>query len=282
MTHGPLRSLLLLAPILAVAAEPALTPVLDDSFHDGGFTNGNDPLDTGWLRSRGSGGVVMAIGADPGLAGGPALVCQFDSSWGKIAAPLGAAFGLGGPGTRVRLEFRIRLRDDTPLRKLGDSPNRGLPAYVRFGLYASDSAIRQDGWGAQDGLSDGFGATLSLANTATATNATGAAVFVEQGDSQEKHDVLGGPTPEGLQNLGYAKAWNGLADTQPHRVAWTLTQTAADLATLTLELDDRPLVQAKQVDLRGRPRTFDTLVFGLNGVPGHLALDDVRVLVAPD
>ena len=32
----------------------------------------------------------------------------------------------------------------------------------------------------------------------------------------------------------------------------------------------------------GRGNFVHTLVFGLNGVPGHLVLDDVRVLMVPD
>ena len=282
MRNGFLGFLLLLAPLLPRAAGTELTPVLDDGFRDGDFTNGKDPLDTGWVRNRGGTNMVMAVESDPGLASGPALACRFDSTWSKLAAPLGASFGLRGPGTVVRLEFRLRLLDEHGQRKLGEPPNRGLSSFFRFGLYDSQGAIRQESWGNRDGLADGFGGTLSLANATTATNATGATVFFEMGDSQEKHDVLGGPIPEGLQTLASGKGWNGISDTQPHHVIWTLTQIGAQTASLALEVDGKPRVLADRVDLTNRPRAFDTLVFGLGADHGHFALDEVKVLVVPD
>jgi hypothetical protein len=107
-------------------------------------------------------------------------------------------------------------------------------------------------------------------------------LFAEDNQLAGKHGVLGGPVPEQLVSLGRSRGWPGITDDRPHRVVFLLREEPGDKALLSLAVDGKTLVEARDVPLKDRPRAFDLAAFGTGAVGFDFELDDVLVEVVPD
>lgn len=273
-----LRVLLLPGLLLAAAARPApeSTPVLKDGFDDGGFTNGADPLDASWLVTQEDLPRLEMRDGPPGA--GKVLATASARGWSKLAAPLGAPFGLRGPGTFARLSFTFRLATPEALEKARGTAGQDM---FRFGLYDAGGRISAPLWQHRDGEADGFGGCLPLSPPDNAAKPS-ANLFAEDNQAAGRHGILGGPVPEGLVSLGRSRGWPGITDDRPHRVVLLLREEPGDKAVLSLSVDGVPLVEARDVPLKDRPRAFDIAAFGTGPIGYDFELDDVLVEVVPD
>lgn len=241
--------------------------VVDDTFEDGGRSNGTDPLDITWYRANqnlnlsvvddafAGGGSTKALDIDIGnIDAFKRIVGQFDP------ITLGAA-----NGNYIELRFDIRAVSAPPNNQNG----------FRFGLYNSAGDMisadeTQTSWNPIEGNDYGYNARIP----------TGTANTPSLYDEPAGDNTLGGTTPGTTITDGGASSI-GISDTSLHQVTFRLTRTGDTSVGFTLAYDGTPVATA--TDSSGIYTAFDQVYFG-SGSSNNFdyRLDNVQIEVVPE
>ncbi len=254
------------AIVAATAPQPAeCNTVVSDGFTDGGRTDGADPLDIAWFKSRAS--TQLSIVNDPVIGSGNAFHVDIANPPSAGAHYIVGTFApvtlVGTPGDKIRASFDFRLND--PI--LADTG-----ANFRLGILSSTgTAIESDEF--STGVDDvGYGASFLTSPT----------VFPSRLKRHLSGADLGGPgegwlTTQTLMPNSMPK----FADSSvKHTATWTIERLTPSSIQVMFEMDG---FQAIAIDSEpNRIETFDELVVrGSLNVPVDFTIDNVTVEVMP-
>lgn len=166
--HAPTRFVLSLSLTICFVAKLSSAVFVDDSFSDGGITNGSDPLDTAWTKLSAN-GAVGAIAFD--TTGNASTAFRFDpgvSNWG-IAKGGNFTSSALSVGQSLVLSFNFRLANSGALAANASALRFGLGsssqsfAFV-FGVAANGGALVEYPVDVVSGTSTNLGAAGTLFN----------------------------------------------------------------------------------------------------------------------
>lgn len=255
----------LLAPLLQPFVESRADIVADDTFTDGGYTNGADALDVAWYVVNGpsSGLSVVADNGTPGIGDGNALRLSAEGSVqrgvvGVLAKPVTLE-----DGESLTLMFSFRFENTT---------NLNFSSRLRWGLYGSggtpiDAHNKGNIWYAND---EGYFASTHGASASS----TGTGIAREKG-AQDAITWGGGIAGQDYAaELSLAGGASANLSTAAHTAVMTITRTGTTLS-VTAQIDN--LAPASLTDEWPTSFYFDqiAITFGTASAPGPIRIDNV-------
>jgi hypothetical protein len=229
--------------------------LVDETFSDGGRTNGADSKDADWFTIGAPGTALAVVDDSAGIGAGNALRLSPTTTSQGLVAMLPNLVTLA-EGETLRLSFTYRFTGTT---------NLNMAARLRFGLYNS--------WGTP---------TTSDANTVVrkndegyyastnpgSTNAAGTSLGRESNGSEVT--MSGGGTTVG----GTGASVNG--GTTAHDAVLTITRSGATIV-VSASIDGQ--TAATGTDTEPVTTSFDELAitFGIGATPSPMLIDDITV-----
>lgn len=255
----------LLVPLLQASANLRAGTVVDDTFADGGFTDGADPRDVAWYAINGpaSGLSIVTDNGTPGIGGGNAL--RFNAAGtvqrgivGVLAKPVTLE-----DGEILTLTFNFRFENTT---------NLNFSSRLRWGLYGSggtpiDAHNKNNIWYAND---EGYFASTHGASA----SGTGTSIAREKG-AQDAITWGGGITGQDYAaELSLVSGGSANLSTAVHTATMTIMRTGTTLSVMA-QIDNLP--SAFLVDEWPTSFYFDqiAITFGTASAPGPIRIDNV-------
>lgn len=250
------KSALLLLVLTACSATGKAEVLVDETFTDGGRSNGTDAGDVAWFSVGGSGSVLSVVNDSAGIGTGNALQVTPSAAFQGFAGMLPELVTLQD-GETLRLSFTYRFTGTVNLNQAGR---------LRFGFYNtwgtptaadSDTVARKNDDGYYSSTNPG---STNPAGTTLAREVSGSEVTMQTGAT----------------SFGTAGASvNG--GTTAHTVVFTVTRSGGAMVVAS-SIDGQ--AAASGTDPHG-PVTpsFDEIVvtFGINSPPSPMQIDNLKV-----
>ncbi len=273
LSEGRLALVIVACLCLAPAGLQAAT-IINDSFDDGGRTDGADPLDAEWYRVWVTAPTTFSAVAGPDIAppGGldtdNALIVDSEHTQDYLVVNLPSDVTLVNPGEFIRLSFKLRL---TNMKDYRDT--------FRFGIFNSGpNKITAEQTNAN--LSDDHGYVVCMA--------TGNAADVREritrnpggsAGSGSLFRISGTPAVETLSLINPAK--HIIKDNIPHPISLTLTLSTTGSLLIRWDFNNEIAIAVEDNSASGGPHlTFNEIGFGTvvpSDPPLDYILDDVVV-----
>lgn len=265
----PMKALsLLLLPLAISQAHGAL--IVNDTFADGGRTNGADPLDVSWFKP--TTGSTLTVENDTTF-GSNALKFDPSTTLSSTVAAMPTVSLQVGETLRLTVTFRF---DTNPTQNLGGA--------LRIGLYTNNggetlgdtAGITDDGSGHK---ADGYYAAFPSgpANAAT-DNGNGYEIFRE---TEDNNAILVG-TRTGLGTPTVTTP--GATGTGIHTATFEITRNSNSITFLSyFQKGSDPMFQAGTgTDASSTITSFDMIAIGTGNNTSTLLIDSVSVELIPE
>ncbi len=254
---------MLVTSIVLAASVPAMAAVLvNDTFSDGGRTNGADALDIAWWQTGGTGPLAMfAVQNDPSTSSN-ALFRDPNAGFSSFIGFFGATAQSLAVGDSISLSFDVRFTT------LPANQNNAF----RFGLYNSQGTRQLDD---AAGSTPSFNGRVGDAGYYAGLNfgiGTNSSAFFREVDT-------GGVLVGGTEVVGVGSNFASVVvDLLPHNLRLIVSRTAVGL-DLSYSYDNgTPVVRSDTTPIT---TAFDTIVIGQGSAVNPFYIDNVNVVYTP-
>lgn len=254
-------SRLILLALLAAHTSHAATIHLNDTFNDGGRTNGADTIDTAWFLSNTGNSTTLTVANDAVINSGNAMRLTTTTNFRKFFGAFSSAITIA-QGETLQLSFDYRFHEV--------ANGAGL---FRFGLYNNGGTATTADNVPSDNNDFGYASTTNPG----LDSANGTVVNSEiAGDAS-----LGGATPNGLVSVGSAGASVNVGTTLPGSALFSITRNLDDSISLSSSINGQSAASGT-ITTSPLTYTFHQVVIGLGGTASDFSVDNVNVSVIPE